>query len=146
MKSYRENRPYIRSDGGYTLLELLVVLAILAILAAVATPAMMHYLDTAKLDAAKTEVSNLSAALDVYKLDVGRYPTTAQGLRALLVKPPRVKGWDGPYLKRASSLNDPWGQAFHYISPGRHGPYDLFSYGANGKSSGTGTAPPISNW
>ena len=146
MTRYTWSRRNIRAADGYTLLELLVVLAILAILAAVATPAMMHYLDTAKVEAAKTDVSNLSAALDVYKLDVGRYPTTAQGLRALLVKPTNVTGWNGPYLKTSSSLNDPWGQPFHYISPGRHGPYDLFSYGANEQSSGNRTKPPISNW
>jgi general secretion pathway protein G len=135
-----------RAEAGYTLLELLVVLAILGFLAAVATPMVLRYLDSAKFSTAKTEVSNLSAGLDLYKLDVGSYPTTQQGLEALVKAPQGVENWNGPYIKKTTNLNDPWGHPYNYRSPGQYGDYDLYSYGPKGDEGNTGAKPPIANW
>ena len=138
----------VRSAGwqdGYTLMELLVVLAILGLLATIATTQVLRYLDHAKVSTAHTQVESFGAALDLFKLDVGRYPTTQEGLDALLKQPPGVEHWNGPYVKVTSSLNDPWGHPFHYRSPGEHGDYDLFSYGPDNNGA-QGGDPPIKNW
>jgi general secretion pathway protein G len=134
-----------RADG-YTLMELLVVLAILGFLAAIATPMVLHYLDTAKVSTAKTEVSNISAGLDLFKYDVGRYPTTEEGLKALLAAPTGVENWNGPYVKKTNDLVDPWGRPYNYESPGRHGEFDLYSYGKKGDHGAEGAKPEIANW
>lgn len=134
------------AEDGYTLMELLVVLAILGFLAAIATPAVVRYLDSAKIGTAKTEIVNLSAGLDLFKLDVGRYPTTEEGLKALVTAPATAENWNGPYIKKTTGLNDPWGHAYHYSSPGQHGEFDLFSYGAEGEGANAGTKPQIANW
>src|ERR1700691_3490483 len=105
-------------EAGYTLMELLVVLAILGLLAAIATPMVLHYLDSAKVSTAKTEVSNLAAGLDLYKYDVGRYPTTQEGLEALVSAPQGVDNWNGPYVKKTTKLSDPWGHPYNYKYPG----------------------------
>jgi general secretion pathway protein G len=139
----RDDRNH-RGEHGYTLMELLVVLAILGFLAAIATPMVLHYLDTAKVHTAKTEVANLSAGLDLFRLDVGRYPTTEEGLEALLQAPPGVDNWSGPYVKKTNGFNDPWGRPYFYRSPGEHGDYDLYSNGAKGQPSGD--KPEIANW
>lgn len=131
-------------DDGYTLMELLVVLAILGVLAAIATPFALHYLETAKIKAAKTEISNISACLDLFKYDVGRYPTTEEGLAALQKAPPNVENWNGPYMKKLNGFNDPWGRPYIYKSPGEHGDYDLYSYGPKGQPSGA--KPEIASW
>jgi len=139
-------RPSLGAEDGYTLMELLVVLAILGFLAAIATPAVIHYLDSAKVSTAKTEVSNLSAGLDLFKIDVGRYPTTEEGLGALVAAPPGAENWSGPYIKKTSGLADPWGHPYYYRSPGQHGAFDLYSYGAKGDGGDAGTKPQIANW
>lgn len=133
-----------RHEAGYTLVELLVVLAILGLLAAIATPQVIKYLNHARISTAKTEVENISSALDLYKIDVGSYPTTQQGLQALVTAPAGVEGWNGPYLKKAVNLTDPWGHAFHYDSPGQHGDFDIYSYGSD--SENNAGKPPIANW
>jgi general secretion pathway protein G len=125
-------------------MELLVVLGILGFLAAIATPSVFKYLDSAKLSTARTEVVNLSASLDLFKFDVGRYPTTAEGLQALLAPPETITGWNGPYLTRTTSLLDPWRRPYNYRSPGQHGAFDLFSYGA--QESVSGGNPAVANW
>jgi general secretion pathway protein G len=132
------------SESGYTLMELLVVLAILGLLTAIATPFALHYLETAKVKAAKTEVANISACLDLFKYDVGRYPTTEEGLEALRKAPPNVENWNGPYLKKLNGFNDPWGRAYIYRSPGEHGEFDLYSNGAKGLPAGA--KPDIASW
>lgn len=139
-----QERSKSTGDDGYTLMELLVVLAILGLLTAIATPFALHYLDTAKVRAAKTEVANLSAGLDMFKYDVGRYPTTQEGLEALIKPPPGVEGWNGPYVKKLNNLDDPWKRPYYYRSPGEHGDYDLYSYGEDGKP--TGNKPEIASW
>ncbi|HEX4157905.1 MAG TPA: type II secretion system major pseudopilin GspG [Rhizomicrobium sp.] len=134
-------------EAGYTLMELLVVLAILGLLAAVATPMVLHYLDSAKVSTAKTEVSNLSAGLDLFKYDVGRYPTTQEGLEALVNAPEGVENWNGPYIKKTTKLADPWGHPYNYKFPGTHGgEFDLYSYGAHADTAKNDEKPPIANW
>ena len=135
-----------RSEAGYTLMELLVVLAILGLLAAIATPMVLHYLDSAKVSTAKTEVSNLAASLDLYKYDVGSYPTTEQGLQALVSAPEGVENWNGPYLKKTAKLTDPWGHPYLYKYPGSHAEFDLYSYGAHADDAKKDEKPPIANW
>ncbi|HEX4080114.1 MAG TPA: type II secretion system major pseudopilin GspG [Rhizomicrobium sp.] len=150
MKSWRNSLVRLarrRSDeAGYTLMELLVVLAILGLLAAIATPMVLHYLDSAKVSTAKTEVSNLAAGLDLFKYDVGRYPTTEEGLQALMVAPEGVDNWNGPYVKKTTKLNDPWGHPYNYRFPGTHAEFDLYSYGPHADEAKNDEKPPISNW
>jgi general secretion pathway protein G len=138
--------PRLSSQAGYTLMELLVVLAILGLLAAIATPMVLRYLDSARMGTAKTEVANLSAGLDLFKYDVGRYPTSQEGLESLVKAPPTAENWNGPYVKVTTTLNDPWGHPFVYRAPGEHGEFDLFSYGPTGKESGGDAKPAIANW
>lgn len=135
-KIIRSRQRYRLNDDGYTLIELLVVIAILGLLTVIAVPQVVKYLDSTKLRAAQTSVEGLSSALDLYKYDVGGYPTTMQGLQALVAPPAGVTGWNGPYIKKASMLNDPWGHAFQYRYPGEHGVYDLYSYGPKGADTG----------
>ena len=134
------------TEAGYTLMELLVVLAILGLLAAIATPMVVHYLDSAKVSTAKTEVSNLAAGLDLFKYDVGRYPTTQEGLEALVSAPDGVDNWNGPYVKKTTKLNDPWGHPYNYRFPGTHAEFDLYSYGAHADTAKNDEKPPIANW
>jgi general secretion pathway protein G len=133
-------------DGGYTLMELLVVLAILGLLVAMATPLVLKYLDHAKVSTAKTEIQTISGTLDMFKMDVGRYPTTEEGLAALLKAPPALDNWNGPYIKKATTFNDPWGHPYLYRSPGQHGDFDLYSLGPDGNKATTAEKPLVSNW
>jgi len=137
-------RKVMRREDGYTLMELLVVLAILGMLTAIATPFVIKYLDDAKIRTAKTEIANISAGLDLYKIDVGRYPTTQEGLDALVKQPTGEDKWNGPYIKKSSAIDDPWGHPYFYKSPGDHGDFDLYSFGAKGE--GDGGKPDIANW
>jgi general secretion pathway protein G len=133
-------------EHGYTLVELLVVLAILGLLAAIATPQVIKYLNHARVSTAKTEVEAFSSALDLFKLDVGRYPTTQEGLAALVTAPPGVPTWNGPYIKKNSNLIDPWGHAFNYRDPGQHGEFDIYSYGPDAGDNANAGKPAIANW
>lgn len=134
------------SEEGYTLLELLVVLAILGMLAAIATPQVLRYLDNAKLGTARTQIGNLSLAADLYRFDIGRYPTTEEGLEALATAPAGIENWNGPYIAQGSTLLDPWGRPYLYRSPGEHGAFDIFSYGEAGPGESDGQDPAIKNW
>ena len=135
-----------RRDAGYTLVELLVVVAILGLLTLIATPFVLKYLDSAKVSTARTEIANISAGLDLFKIDVGRYPTTEEGLDALMKAPQGVDNWNGPYMKKVTGLKDPWGRAYLYRSPGQHGEFDIYSYGAKGEASASGDKPQVANW
>jgi general secretion pathway protein G len=150
MKGLRNIRNAGRSEAGFTLMELLVVIAILGLLTAITVPQVLKYLDHAKVETAKTSLEGISSALDLYKYDVGALPTTDQGLQALVVAPGGTAAWNGPYIKKASMLNDPWGHAFLYRFPGEHGVYDLYSLGPNSlgpKSAGTSDlSHAITNW
>jgi general secretion pathway protein G len=133
-------------DEGYTLVELLVVLAILGLLVAIATPQVLKYLDSSKLSAAHTEVESLASAVDLYRLDVGRYPTAQESLEALVAAPPNVTAWNGPYVKKRASLIDPWGHPYKYRQPGQHGEFDIYSDGPDGGSEASGDKTVIGNW
>ncbi len=139
-------RGRLSATAGFTLLELLVVLAILGMLAAFAVPQVMNYLDRARSDSAKIQVSNLSTALDLYRLDVGRYPSTGEGLVGLVTRPTAVDRWNGPYVKKEESLIDPWGEPYDYRSPGQHGAFDLFSLGADMAEGGEGENRDLTSW
>ena len=135
------------NERGFTLLELLVVLAILGLLIGLVAPAALRQLGSAKEKIARQSIERLVSVLDLYKLDVGSYPTTEQGLQALITAPQGTKGWSGPYLKGDKLPEDPWGHDFLYRSPGqRQGhEFDLYSLGPTGKPGGTGNAAPIYN-
>jgi general secretion pathway protein G len=135
-----------RALRGFTLLELLVVLVILGMLAALAGPRVMKYISSSKTDTAKLQVEQLSSALDMYKLEVGRYPNTQEGLQALVVAPGGTTNWNGPYLKKNSVPKDPWGADYHYESPGQHGAFDISSFGADGREGGEGEDKDIVSW
>jgi len=123
---------------GFTLVELLVVLAILGMLAALVGPQVLNQLGGAKSKSAAIQISDLEQALEIYKLDVGRFPTTSQGLEALVRQPSGVKGWNGPYLKKGELPQDPWGNAFDYRYPGQNGYPEIISLGADGRPGGSG--------
>jgi general secretion pathway protein G len=146
MSASKRNKRNRRGDAGYTLMELLVVLAILGFLAAIGTPIVLRYLETARVSTAKTELSSISSGLELFKFDVGRYPTTQEGLEALLKAPPGVDDWHGPYLKKQTGMADPWRHPYHYKSPGEHGDFDIYSYGPTNEQSAGGTKPPVANW
>ena len=132
-------------DKGFTLIELLVVMVIIGLLAALVAPRFVRQEEKAKVKAAKAQIELLNTALDTLRLDVGRYPTSEEGLEALRRQPGGLQRWDGPYLKKEVPL-DPWGKPYIYKSPGDHGPYDLFSYGADGIPGGDGDNHDINNW
>jgi general secretion pathway protein G len=133
-------------EGGYTLVELLVVLAILSLLVAIAAPRLIQYLGSAKTDTAAIQVERLGGVLDLYRIELGRYPSTQEGLQALVDRPPQAEAWNGPYLKNRDSLVDPWGRTYLYRVPGQHGEYDLYSLGADGKEGGEGEDRDITSW
>lgn len=130
--------------SGFTLIELLVVLMILGLLAGIVGPKIFGGVGKGKQSAAKTQIEAFGQALDQYRLDTGKYPTTAEGLNALQ-NSTGVQGWDGPYLKKGLP-NDPWSKPYQYQSPGSHGDYDLFSYGADGAPGGTGENKDVNSW
>lgn len=131
---------------GFTLIELLVVLVILGLLMSVVGPRVMKYVGGAKTDTAKLQIEELSSALDMYHLEVGRYPTQTLGLRALVEQPAGEARWKGPYLRKSNVPQDPWGNDYVYRFPGQHGPFDLYSLGADGQPGGEGEDADIGNW
>lgn len=131
---------------GFSLVELLVVLAILALLVGLVGPRMMQQLGGAKADTAKLQIADLSAALDLYYIDVGSYPSTEQGLQALLKSPSNAANWNGPYLKKQRIPDDPWGEPFKYQFPGESAEYDLLSLGADKAPGGEGDAQDQVSW
>lgn len=140
------NRLRVRGgEDGYTLVELLVVLAILGLLATIATTQVLRYFASAKLSTAHAQIESFSSALDLYKLDIGHYPSSQEGLAALKAKPPTADNWNGPYVKTTTSLNDPWGKPYIYVAPGRHGEFDLSSNGPDGETA-NGVDPPVKSW
>src|SRR5262249_49857247 len=134
-------------ESGFTLIELLVVLAILGLLVGFVAPAMIRQLGSAKHKVAEQSIERLSGILDLYRLDVGSYPTTQQGLKSLSVAPTGVAGWDGPYLKDEGGLKDPWGRDFEYRSPSQrqNHSFDIVSLGADGKPGGDGEDADLEN-
>jgi general secretion pathway protein G len=132
-----------RADAGFTLIELLVVLVILGLLAAVAGPRVVGYLGGARSDTARIQLAAFEQALDLYRLDVGRYPSTEEGLAVLVRQPGGTNGWNGPYIDGQAVPADPWGHPYVYRMPGSNGPYDLYTLGADNRPGGTGENAPI---
>jgi general secretion pathway protein G len=140
----------LKNRHGFTLIEIMVVIVILAMLAALVGPKLMGRTDDAKIQTTRTQIGNLETALKFYKLDNGVYPSTEQGLNALVAKPtvgviPKSYK-DGGYLEKKQVPKDGWGNDYLYVSPGEHGDYDLFSYGADGAKGGDAKNADISNW
>ena len=141
--SRRAMAPARAAQSGFTLVELLVVLAILGLLVALATPQVLKYLAKSKVDTARIEISNLSTSLDLFLIDVGRYPTQQEGLEALVTNPSGITSLHGPYVKgRSSAPVDPWGHPYQYRFPGQTGEYDLFTLGPDNQVI-TSAAGPI---
>lgn len=134
----------ISGSGGFTLVELLVVMVIIGLLATLVAPGLIKQLGKSQQSAAKSQVASLETGLDKFRLDTGRYPTTQEGLEAL-VTDPGVDNWDGPYVKR-SLLKDPWGRPYHYEHPGTHGDIDIYSYGRDGNPGGEKEDKDVANW
>ena len=132
---------------GFTLIELLVVIAILSLLIGLVAPAMIRQLGSAKHKIAEQSIARIGGILDIYRIDVGSYPSTQQGLQALAVRPSAAAGWNGPYIKDADELNDPWGRPYQYRNPSsRPGhDYDIISLGADGKPGGDGEDADLEN-
>ena len=135
-----------KRSRGFTLIELLVVLAILAMLAGLVGPRVMKQLSGSKTKTAQLQVQDLGAGLDLYRLDVGHYPSSEEGLESLIRKPADAAGWNGPYLKKSQIPKDPWGFDYHYAYPGEHGSYDLYSLGADNAEGGDGEDTDVKSW
>ena len=133
-----------RAALGFTLIEMLVVIAIIALLAGLVGPAVMNKLGGAKSSTAKIQISDLDKSLELYKLDVGRYPTYAEGLQALVTRPGSAGGWNGPYLK-GGLPSDPWGNPYRYANPGPNGGIEILSLGGDNAPGGEGENADVRN-
>jgi general secretion pathway protein G len=134
--SHRDTRS--RRANGFSLLELLVVLAIMALIATIVAPRVMRYLGSAKSETAKVQMESLASALDLFRLETGRYPTTQEGLSALIKNPNNISGWNGPYLDQPNAIEDPWDRPYLYAAPGETKAFDLSTLGADGQQGGEG--------
>ena len=133
-------------SAGFTLIELLVVLVILGLLAGLVGPRLMKHVGESKTKTARLQIEEFSAAIDMYRLDVGRYPSSEEGLRALVERPPEAKVWSGPYLRKNVVPSDPWGNDYQFRSPGEHGPFDVYTFGADGAEGGQGEDQDVVSW
>ena len=143
--SQNQSNPPVASQRGFTLLELLVVMVIIGLLAGYVAPKFFAHIGKSEAKVARAQIDSLEKALDAYRLDIGAYPNTEQGLAALLQRPANAARWSGPYLKKGLP-NDPWGRPYQYRQPGEHGEFDLLSYGKDGQAGGTGEAEDLVNW
>jgi general secretion pathway protein G len=139
------NKRERREERGFTLVEILVVIIIIGLLAALVGPRLFGKVGTAKLKTAKAQIELFGTALDAMRLDVGRYPTSEEGLKALREKPSGMESWKGPYLPKEIPV-DPWGKNYIYKSPGENGDYDLISYGLDGAPGGEGENEDVVSW
>jgi len=141
MHSFRSRK---KGDEGFTLVELLVVMVILGLLVALVGPKLFGHLGKSKLKAAKAQIELMGTAMDSFRIDMDRYPTADEGIKALRVNPGLDK-WDGPYLRKEIPA-DPWGREYVYVYPGRHDDFDLMSYGADGAPGGEGENQDVVSW
>jgi general secretion pathway protein G len=133
------------TERGFTLVEILIVVVIIGLLASLVGPALFKKVGSSKQKTAMAQISMIETALKTFRLDVGRYPTTEEGLKALITQPEGLRFWDGPYLEKDVPL-DPWGNPYIYKSPGEKTDYEIVSYGGDGKAGGEGEAKDVVSW
>ena len=138
-----DRRARTNGEQGFTLVEMLVVITIIGLIMGLIGPRVLNYLSESKVKAAKIQLQSFASALDLFYLDAGRFPSTSEGLAALVKQTPGVSAWNGPYLRGGNVPNDPWTHGYVYRSPGEHGPYDILSYGSDGQEGGSGNAADI---
>ena len=131
-------------ERWFTLVEMLVVITIIGLIMGLIGPRVLNYLGESKVKAAKIQLQSFSSALDLFNLDAGRYPSSAEGLAALVRRAPGVGAWNGPYLRGGDVPNDPWNHPYVYRAPGQRGAYDIVSFGSDGREGGSGTAADLS--
>jgi len=136
----------LKSKKGFTLIELMVVMIILGLLAALVVPRMFGRIGQAKSNAARAQIELFGTALDSFRLDVGRYPTSAEGLQSLVAQVSGIDNWNGPYLKKIEIPLDPWNNPYIYESPGKNGDYDIYSLGADKAEGGEGEDADVVSW
>jgi general secretion pathway protein G len=141
-----KHRRQSQASRGFTLIELLVVLAIIGLLAGLVGPQVIKHLGESKTKTARLQIEELASALDMYRLDVGRYPATDEGLAALIEQPSNAKIWNGPYLRKKKIPTDPWNNPYHYTAPGEHGKFDLYTLGADNSEGGEGEDQDVKSW
>jgi general secretion pathway protein G len=142
----RRSRVNREGQLGFTLVEMLVVISIIGLIMALVGPRVLNYLSESKTKTAKIQIESFSSSLDLFFLDLGRFPTSSEGLGALMQRPGNFATWNGPYLKGTTVPLDPWGHPYVYRAPGQHGAYDIVSYGADGQEGGTGAAGDVTSW
>ncbi|HEX8873640.1 MAG TPA: type II secretion system major pseudopilin GspG [Nitrosospira sp.] len=142
---YKRIQQRLKTERGFTLLELLVVMVIIGLLAGYVAPKYFSQVGKSEVKVAQAQIDSLEKALDQYRLDTGHYPATEQGLAALMTRPANEPKWQGPYLKKIAPP-DPWGRSYAYKYPGERAEYDLYSFGKDGQPGGTGEAADITNW
>jgi len=145
--TFRPCRPTLatRRCAGFTLLELLVVMVIIGLLAGYVGPKLFGQIGKSEVKIARAQIDGLAKALDQFRIDTGRYPSTEQGLASLTLKPASEARWAGPYLAKTIP-KDPWGNEYRYVAPGEHGDYDLLSYGRDGRPGGDGEDADLTSW
>jgi len=142
---FRRSRSRKKDQRGFTLVEILVVITIIALIMSLVGPRVLNYLSESKVKAAKIQMQSFASALDLLYLDTGRYPSSAEGLNALMKPTSAMPGWNGPYLKGDVVPNDPWGKPYAYRSPTERGKFEIKSFGSDGQEGGTGTASDITS-
>ena len=146
LRRKQSRRVLRRGERGFTLVEILVVITIIGLIMALVGPRVLNYLGESKVKTARIQIQSFASALDLFYLDAGRYPSSAEGLAALVQPIGGVAAWNGPYLKGGNVPLDPGGKAYVYRSPGEHGAYDVTSLGSDGQEGGSGTAADIASW
>ena len=134
------------SLGGFSLIEMLVVIVILGLIASIVAPNLLGKVSDAKAKTARVQIEDLAAAVELYFLDIGRYPSTEHGFKALITAPQNETQWGGPYLKKNRIPLDPWGEPYFYRSPGQFAPFEIWSQGADRKTGGEGNNADIESW